>query len=549
MLKRLSIDNYALIDHLDLELDRGLNIITGETGAGKSILLGALGLLLGSKSDGVARQPDANCVVEGTFSISGYGLEEFFSENDLDYAETVTIRRIVTPAGKSRAYIDDLPVQTATLKELGSKLIDIHSQHQNLLLADDRFRLKVLDAIGGNAPLLEQYAAKFEAFTRARTALDALRQQAAEAARDEEYLRFQSRELTEAKLKEGEQEELEALIALLANASGIKEAITLALECLSTDETGALARLHTAEHELRRQETVYPQAAELAGRIRGSLLEIKDISDELYGKSETIDTDPAALERAETRLATLISLQKKHHVESVAELIALCNDYTGKLDRIIGFEDEIAAAEKELSRTEQEAQKLASELTARRKKAAAELQKSVEHTLTELGMPHARLIAELHAEPQLRATGADKAELLFSANKNTPPQPAEKIASGGEISRLMLSIKSLVARHTKLPAIIFDEIDTGVSGRIADSVGGIIQTLAQSMQVVAITHLPQVASKGEAHFQVRKDETGAAARTGIVRLNSEERVTEIAKMLSGNLVTDAAVAQAKILLG
>ncbi|MDE6070173.1 MAG: DNA repair protein RecN [Alistipes sp.] len=544
MLRRLSVENYALIDSLVLEPDPHLNIITGETGAGKSILLGALGLLLGARSDLAAIKDTArNCVVEGTFDLTGRDLEAFFDDNDLDYAPQTTLTRILTPAGKSRSFVNDVPVQLATLRELGARLIDIHSQHQNLILSSEEFRISALDTMAGNGETKEQYLTTYKRFTELRRRLAALHEAAEEGRRNEEWLRFLTDELTAADLRAGEQAEIEEELAILDNADRIGEALTGLRNALDADETGILPQLKNAENALAHIGTHYPAAAEYADRIRSVIEELKDIDNSAIADSERIDADPARLSKLSARLDTLIALQQKHRVADEAELIALRERSAAQLAAIEHGSDEIAEVEAALREARTEAEALAAKLRQTRMKAARTFAESICATLARLGMPDTVFEATI-APTELGRTGADAVEFLFSANRGSKAQPIEKIASGGELSRVMLALKALLANRMQLPTIIFDEIDTGVSGRIADAMGEIIEQLAATMQVIDITHLPQVASKGSAHFVVSKHE----GRTSIARLTDEERIAEIAKMLSGNTVTDAAMAQARILL-
>ena len=546
MLRRLSVENYALIEKLEMELDPHLNIITGETGAGKSILLGALGLLLGAKNDGSAMKDAArNCVVEGTFDLSGRGMESFFDENDLDYAPETHVTRMITPAGKSRAFINDIPVQLAQLREFGTRLIDIHSQHQNLILSSEEFRTSALDTVAGNGGLLAQYTAQYARLSELRRQLAALREAAVDGRRDEEWLRFQCEELTAANLREGEQAATEAELAVLENADRIGEVLTTLRNAFDADETGILTLLKNSENDLVRIREHYPAAGEYAERIHSVLEELKDIDNAAAADCERIDADPERLAKLSARLDTLYALQQKHRAVSEAELIAARDGYAARLAAIVHGDEEIAATEKELHETEQKAAALADRLHKTREKAAAGFGKQILATLTQLGMPDTVFEVALTPLAELGRTGRDSVVFLFMANRSATPQPVERIASGGELSRVMLALKALLARCMQLPTVIFDEIDTGVSGRIADAMGEIIESLSATMQVVDITHLPQVASKGSAHFVVYKQD----GRTGIRRLTAEERITEIAKMLSGSRITDAAVAQARILLG
>ena len=471
MLRRLSVENYALIDKLEMELDPHLNIITGETGAGKSILLGALGLLLGAKNDGQAmKDATRNCTVEGTFDLAGSSLEAFFAENDLDYAPETTLTRMITPAGKSRAFVNDVPVQLAQLRELGARLLDIHSQHQNLILSSEEFRTSVLDTVAANGELLTQYAAQYARLTELRRRLAALREEAANGRRDEEWLRFQTEELTSANLRPGEQAELEEELAVLENADRIGEALTSLRNALDADETGVLAQLKNSENELNHIRSHYPAAGEYAGRLRSVLEELKDINGSAAAACERLDADPERLAKCSARLDTLIALQQKHRAADEAELIALRDRCAAQLAAIVHSDEEIAQAEAALSEAAEKTATLADRLHKTREKAAAGFEKHILSTLARLGMPETvfRIALTPLAEPG--RTGRDSVQFLFTANPRMTPQPVERIASGGELSRVMLALKALLAERMQLPTIIFDEIDTGVSGRIADVV-------------------------------------------------------------------------------
>lgn len=546
MLRRLTVENYALIEQLEMELDPHLNIITGETGAGKSILLGALGLLLGNKNEGsTLKDTTRNCVVEGLFDLTGRKMEPFFEAHDLDYAELTTVRRMITPAGKSRAFINDIPVQLTQLREFGAQLIDIHSQHQNLILSSEEFRTSALDTVAGNGPLLEEYGRCYTALNSLRRELEERRAAAEQGKRDEEWLRFQVEELTAAQLRDGEQTELEAELSVLEHADQIGEALTALRNALDEEEVGILPRLKQSETALNHLGESYPQGAEMASRLRSVIEELKDLGATAADDSERLDADPERLRKVSDRLNTLYSLEQKHHVADLNELIALRDRCTEQLAAITHGDEEIAELESRIARTESEARTLADRLHDGRAQAAPEFEQQILQTLMQLGMPDAVFRIDLDSKAkELSRTGCDTVTYLFTANRNTTPQPIERIASGGELSRVMLALKALLARRMQLPTILFDEIDTGVSGRIADAMGAIISTLARSMQVVDITHLPQVASKGETHFVVYKQE----GHTHITRLTAEERTTEIAKMLSGSEITPAALEQARILL-
>ena len=546
MLRRLSVENYALIDSLSLELDPHLNIITGETGAGKSILLGALSLLLGAKNDGSAMKDSArSCRVEGVFDLGGLGLEAFFEANDLDYAPETTLTRIITPAGKSRAFVNDVPVQLQQLRELGERLVDIHSQHQNLVLSSEEFRTAALDTVAGNRELLAVYAAQYARMQALRRELATLREEAAAGRRDEEWLRYQTEELAAAKLQAGEQVRIEQELAVLENADRIGEAFLTLRNALDADETGILTTLRNAENELTRLGAHYPAAGEYAARLHAVVEELKDIDRSVTVDSERLDADPERLAKLAARLDLLLSLQQKHRAADEGELLALRDEYAARLAAIVHGDERIAQTEAALREAEAEVGVSAAKLHEARAEAAPAFEKQILSTLARLGMPDTVFRVALTPLETPGHTGSDGVEFLFSANRDRTPGPVERIASGGELSRVMLALKALLAERMQLPTILFDEIDTGVSGRIADAMGEIIARLSQTMQVVDITHLPQVASKGGAHFVVYKRE----GHTGIIRLSDDERIAEIAKMLSGSEVTKAAVAQARILLG
>ncbi len=546
MLRRLSVENYALIERLEMELDPHLNIITGETGAGKSILLGALGLLLGNKNDGATLKDTArNCVVEGLFDLTGRGMEPFFDANDLDYADLCAVRRMITPAGKSRAFINDIPVQLTQLREFGSRLLDIHSQHQNLILSSEEFRTSALDTVAENAALLGRYREQYAELTALGRELTALREEAEKGRKDEEWLRYQVEELTGANLRESEQAELEAELAVLEHAEEIGEALTGLCNALDAEEVGVLTQLKTAETALLHLRGSYPQGAETAARIRSVLEELKDLGATAAADCERLDADPERLRKVGDRLNTIYTLEQKHRAEGLPELIALRDRYAARLASIVHGDERIAALEARLAAASDRAEALASELHAARRKAAPDFERQMLATLSKLGMADTVFRIGLDNSGPLTRTGRDNVSFLFTANRNTAPQPVERIASGGELSRVMLALKALLAERMQLPTILFDEIDTGVSGRIADAMGEIIASLAAVMQVVDITHLPQVASKGDTHFVVYKRD----GQTRIARLTPEERVTEIAKMLSGSELTPAALEQARILLG
>ena len=549
MLRTLTVENYVLIDRLEMELDRSLNIITGQTGAGKSILLGALGLLLGNKAEsGAMRDESRNCVIEGQFDVEGCGLESFFDENDLDYDPSLTIRRVITPAGKSRSYVNDLPVGQSVLRELGVRLVDIHSQHRNLILSDDKFRIGVVDSIAGCGAQVGEYRKAYDELQAAERELAQLRAEAERNRRDEEWIRFQVEELTAANLREGELARIEAEQSVLANADAIGEAIVASRNALDDEQVGVLLQLKTIEQAMSGVAATYAPAGELFERVHSALLDLKDVSSELASAAEHVDADPERLSQVVSRIDLIYSLQQKHRVTSEAELIALREKYTAQLQTITSGDERIATLERHIGELRTEALRRADEIHELRTKAVPAIDAELSATLSELGMPSARFTVDVAAQEELMPTGRDRVSFLFTANMGLAPQPVEKIASGGEISRVMLALKALVARSMQLPTIIFDEIDTGVSGQIADAMGRIISNLSRSMQVINITHLPQVASKGKTHFVVYKEDTLLGAMTSIRQLSARERVDEIAKMLSGSTVTAAAVEQAKCLL-
>ena len=544
MLRRLTVENYALIEHLEIEFDSSLNIITGETGAGKSILMGALALLLGAKNDSTTINDNSRpCIVEGEFEISGLGLEPLFEELDIEYDNETIIRRTISAGGKSRAFVNDQPVQLADLKLLGAYLIDIHSQHQNLILSSSQFRIRAIDTIAGNEKLLAEYAGAFESLQEARRVLVNLQESAKRNADEEDWLRHQAEELRGANLREGEVEELEQELRTLENADSISEALQRVTQSLDEEVTGVLTTLREAENSLRRVSENYASAGELIERLHSAAVELKDISATTAYDLERIEANPERLDAVNNRLDLIYTLQRKHRCESISDLIALRDKYTEQLSAIEHSDELLAEAEAKVTEAEAKTTALAVKLHSSRVKASPAFAKGVVEILRAVGMADAKFsIAVAPCTPTI--SGADTVDFLFSANASVEPRPIEKIASGGELSRVMLALKTILARHLALPTIIFDEIDTGISGRTANDVGDIIAQLAKSMQVIDITHSPQVASKGSRHFLVYKEQS----RSNIRPLSTEERVAEIAKMLSGNEVTEAALAQARNLL-
>ena len=546
MLKSLTIENYALIDSLHVEWDEHLNIITGETGAGKSILLGALGLLLGAKNEGQATKDlERNCVVEATFDIARLNLQHIFEALDLDYEAEVTIRRVITPAGKSRAFVGDMPVQLATLKELGAHLVDIHSQHQNLILASEEFRTTTLDTLADNAPLMEAYTTKLSTLNALRSEHRTMAAEMETARKDEEWLRYTVEEFRAAKLKEGEQAETEQTLATLESADRIGETLTSLRNALDDEELGAVVTLTRSQRELEALGERYAEGENIAERLRSVVAELKDISVTAADEAERIDADPEKLQKLSDRLNTIYSLEMKHRAESYDDLLAKAAAFEARLATIDNSDTALRELEARIAEADMECRTAAHALHEARVEVAKHLEESVVATLRMLGMEDAQFVVEVTETDGYTTLGSDNVVYLFTANRTTKPGAVERIASGGELSRIMLALKALIAEKRMLPTVIFDEIDTGVSGRIADAMGDIIARLAESMQIVDITHLPQVASKSGAHFVVYKEE----GRTNIRRLSKAERVGEIAKMLSGSEITDAALKQAKILLG
>lgn len=503
-------------------------------------------MLLGNKNDGSAIKDNAkSCVIEGLFDISTLGLKPMFEEQDWDWEETISVRRIISPSGKSRAFIGDIPVTLADLKSLGVKLIDIHSQHQNLVLNSESFRIDALDLVAQNTELLAQYSDRYSTLTKLRAELSAAEQTAAQISRDEEWLRFQVEELVGAKLIEGESEDIEAELLVLENADRISEVLNALRTRLDSEEVGALVQLKTSQNELSAIAKKYQAAGEYAARLDSIVAELKDINSSVSSDCERIECNPERLQKLSDRLGVIYSLCQKHRAANLAELIATRDEYIAKLAKINGSDEEIQALRAQIAECEAGAFKVAIELESRRKVAAKELSTNICRTLSMLGMGEATINIAVERRTALSVSGVNSVDFLFSSNKAFTPQPIDRVASGGELSRVMLSLKALLAKHKQLPTIIFDEIDTGVSGQIADAMGEIISELSESLQVVDITHLPQVAAKGNTHFVVYKSE----GRTNIKLLDPTERVNQIATMISGATISSAALEQARILLG
>lgn len=550
MLKHLYIKNFTLIDELDIDLYKGFSVMTGETGAGKSIILGAIGLLLGQRADSKAiKQGAERCVIEAQFDLSRYDMEDFFTENDIEYdAEETIIRRELTAAGKSRAFINDTPVQLTMLKELGERLVDVHSQHQNLLLNKQDFQMNVVDIIADDAKQLAQYQASYNEYHTAVKKLETLRDDIERNRQNLDFLQFQCDELVGANLQEGEQEELEQQSDTMAHAEDIKSALYTADNALSAEGTGVVESLRSSLSALRGIERVLPVAAEYVQRIDSTYIELKDLAQDISSQLERIDFDPAELDAINNRLDRLYDLQKKYHVESVGELIEKRDELKSQLSNIENSDEALAELETRCQQLKNEAQKQADALTKLRSKAARQVEKELQTRLVPLGMPNVRFSIEM-TKTDLGNNGQDKVAFLFSANTSTPLQPVSQVASGGEIARVMLSLKAMISGAVKLPTIIFDEIDTGVSGKIAEQMAQIMQEMGRNdRQVISITHLPQIAALGAVHYKVEKEETAQGTTSRMRQLTPEERITEIAQMLSGSDISDAAIQNAKQLL-
>ncbi len=552
MLQAIYIQNYALIDKLDIDFTPGFSVITGETGAGKSIILGAIGLLLGQRADVKAIKNGATkCIVEARFRIATYGLEDFFAENDIEYdEEECIIRREVSANGKSRAFINDTPASLSQMKILGEKLIDVHSQHQNLLLNKEGFQLNILDILAQDEKELSDYQKSYREYRQVCHDLEDFIVQAEKSRQDEDYLRFQLEQLEEANLQAGEQVSLEQEAETLSHAEDILAGLYKAGQLMDGDENGTLALTKECIQTLQNVSKVYPPAQEWLERLDSCYIELKDLAREISGSREAVEFNPARLDFVNERLNLIYTLQQKHHVKSVEELIALTADYRMRLDAITSFDERIAALRNRQQELYQTVLQKAEVLTEVRTRSARYIESQMESLLVPLGMPNVRFAVELSPRKEPDAKGMDSVTFLFSANKNGTLQNVASIASGGEIARVMLSLKAMIAGAVKLPTIIFDEIDTGVSGSIAEKMALIMQDMGrQNRQVISITHLPQIAARGIAHYKVYKEDTETGTNSHIRRLSDEERVQEIAHMLSGATLTEAAMNNARALLG
>jgi len=549
MLSKLQIKNYALIDALDINFDDKLNIITGETGAGKSIIMGALGLILGNRAESKHFFDESRkCIIEGHFFIKNYKLQDLFNSLDLDYEDTSLIRRELHADGKSRAFVNDTPVTLQTLKLLGEKLIDIHSQHATLQITTESFQLLVLDTVVQNQSLLIDYKKKYQDYKKAISELKQLEEDLEKARLESDYQQFVFNELDQANLQEGEQEELEAEQSQLENAEEIKRHFHAANSQLQDGEINILDSLKQVQSSLQNAVRFLPSAESLVDRFQSAFIELKDLSAEVEQQADGIMMDEERLSIVNERLSILYDLQKKHRVATVKELEDLKQELENKLQATDSQGEQIELLKIKIDKLLQEITKLADQLSKNRTKATKVVEKEVQDVLTRVGMPHAQLKVELSKRSEFKSTGLDDVSFLFSANKGQSLQQIHKVASGGELSRIMLAIKSLVAKTSALPTIIFDEIDTGISGEVALRVGELMEELAENMQVISITHLPQIASQGNSHFKVYKEDKGNKTKSNIVLMNEEERVLEIAQMLSGANPEDTAIQHAKEML-
>ena len=550
MLKQLYIRNFTLIDELDIKLYPGFSVITGETGAGKSIILGAIGLLLGNRADSKAiKSGKERCVIEAHFDLSRYDMKGFFDDNDIDFdAEDTIIRRELTSAGKSRAFINDTPVSLTKMRELGEQLVDIHSQHQNLLLQKEDFQLNVVDILAQDAEHIKAYQAVYQQYRSALSRLEQLKQELIKNRENEEFMRFQHKELDEAHLEPGELEQLEQESDILNHSEEIKSALYEADHSLSDDEGSILQLLRNASYSISNIREIYPEVAELSDRLDSSYIELKDIAQEISSSLDRIDFDPARLEQLNTRLDQLNTLLQKFHVETVEELIETRDLLAQQLEHIDNGNEDIEILQKEVDQKLIKAMSAAHSLSSLRKKVAKSIETEMKNRLVPLGIPNVRFEIEFAEKPLCR-DGADKVSFLFSANRSTPLQPISQVASGGEIARVMLSLKAMISGAVKLPTIIFDEIDTGVSGKIAEKMAEIMTEMGnQNRQVISITHLPQIAAMGSHHYKVMKEETQTGTISQMRELTPAQRVEEIAQMLSGSDISQAALANAKELI-
>ena len=549
MLKHLAISNYALIDSLSISFDDGFSVITGETGAGKSILLGALGFVLGDRSDSsIMLDESKKCTVEATFIIDNERFKPFFEANDLDFDDELILRRELTPTKKSRAFINDTPVTAQQLKELGTQLVDIHSQHDSLLLTNADFQLEIIDNAANNNALLNDYQKVYHRFVLLRNELKSLREMAQKNVAENDFLTFQLDELVKADLQEGEYEEVSQKLELLENAEEVKTLLAQSLSSLSESEYSILSQLNDLKSSVDHLRRYIPQAEQYLERIDSTKIELKDIAQDLDSLQDSTQFDASSLNEIQERFDLIQRLMMKHHVSDYAELLKIREDLQKKVGAFANIDEQIVAKEREVKSCEKDLTKLAGELSAKRKKVKVSFEKAVTEIIRQLKMPHGVFEIEISESSEFSNTGRDKVRFLFSANKGIAPDDMSRVASGGELSRLMLAIKAVAAESSYIPTLIFDEIDTGVSGEVASKLGDIMQKMGESLQIVSITHLPQIASKAKNHFFVYKDETEQKTRSCIRQLSHDERVTEIAKMLSNDKITPEAIKAAEVIL-
>lgn len=550
MLKSLYIKNYALIDSLEMDFEAGFSVITGETGAGKSIILGALSLILGQRADIKSiKQGETKCIIEGTFDVSAYDLKNFCEDTGIDYdPETYILRREILSTGKSRAFINDSPASLTDLKDLGSMLIDVHSQHQNLLLGDSRFQMKVVDLMANTADILSKYNESFKAYKIAEKALSEMKDLALRSKEDEDYLRFQLDALSEVKLVDGEQENLEEERDTLNHSEDIKSALYKIYTLLSDDDRGVITALKDSLNSSQSLSNIYRNSEDITQRLQNAYVDLKDLSSEVEKYAEGVDFDPERAGFIEERLDQIYSLEQKHRVSSIAELLVIYKDFQDKINSIDSYDQNIEELEKELHKKEELMLTLGESLSKKRKTATKNIEKQLIDKIGYLGMPNVRFECQIERKSHPDTSGIDDLQFIFSANKNVPLQPIAEVASGGEISRVMLCLKSMIAGATALPTIIFDEIDTGVSGEVADKMGQIMLDFGKQMQVIAITHLPQIAAKGKVHYFVYKEHGKDSTTTNLRKLSDEDRIRELAQMLSGSQITEAAIENARVML-
>ena len=549
MLIKLYVQNYALIKELDVELENGLTIITGETGAGKSILLGALSLILGTRADSnVLLEKNEKCIVEGTFRIDEYEMNEFFVSNELDYEAVTTLRREINPAGKSRAFINDTPVTINLLKELGDRLIDIHSQHQTLMLNDNTFQLNLIDSFSGTGKLKNKYRETYTAYRKLKKEYTSLKDKSDKNKADLEYYQFQYNQLEEAKLKPGEQTDLESEQELLSHSEEIKLALSTASNLFFTEGISILSMLREVKSNLSKIKAYLGESENLLSRTESSIIELDDLAAEIEKLSVSIEADPQRLATVNNRLDNLYSLFQKHHVRDLNELLTKKDEIEGLINSIVSSDERLSQLEVLVEKEASLLKSISEEISVKRRTVLPEIESRITDLLKQLGIPNAKFRILLTRLTEFTSTGVDQADFLFSANKQIEPENLARIASGGELSRVMLSLKSLLTKNNNLPTIIFDEIDSGVSGEVADKVGQILSAMGKYMQVINITHLPQVASRGTRHYHVYKDDTDSSTFTRVKLLSPEERILEVARLLSGSEITETAMKNARELL-